>query len=103
MKSFRFSVNWRNIVVPLGIVMALVLNLGWIPGAKADLVPQNRVQMRMEGFNLTGTYSVVGGVPTGVGQFKNGNAGDYPEGSCIPSLIRVKNNDNAAGDIQLTP
>ncbi|MBI5654537.1 DUF11 domain-containing protein [Candidatus Uhrbacteria bacterium] len=103
MNSSSFSFNWRNIVVPVGVVISLVVNVGWIPGAKADLVPQKHVQVRMEGFNLTGTYSVVGGQPTGVGQFKNGNAGEYPEGSCIPSLISVKNNDNAAGDIQVTP
>jgi hypothetical protein len=69
--------------------------------ASAATVPNNKVGIAMDGFVLTGTYSLVSGQPTGEGQFKNGNAGEYPEGSCIPSLVQVTNNDTVAGDIIL--
>ncbi|MDQ7814672.1 MAG: hypothetical protein RDU25_02640 [Patescibacteria group bacterium] len=102
MHSTYISRSWRNTAITFGALGSLVCSVIWTPTAKAVLVPENRVQIRMEGFNLTGPYSVVGGQPTGDGAFKNGNAGEYPEGACIPSLISVKNNDGTDGDIQLT-
>lgn len=102
MKHHFASSDWRALAVSSGIVLSLALNVGFVPGAKADLIPQNQVQITMMGFNLTGTYSAPGGQPTGEGKFKNGNAGEYPEGACIPSLVDVKNRDNVDGDIEVT-
>jgi uncharacterized repeat protein (TIGR01451 family) len=55
------------------------------------------------GFVLTGAYSVSAGQPTGIGSFKNGNVGAYPEGACIPALFQVTNTSASAGDIDVTP
>jgi hypothetical protein len=55
------------------------------------------------GFVLTGDYSVVAGQPTGIGKFKNGNVGAYPEGACIPAVFQVTNSSNTTGDLVVTP
>jgi uncharacterized repeat protein (TIGR01451 family) len=85
------------------MMAGVIFSFAWAPPAKAELIPSNRVQIRMEGFSLSGAYSEVAGQPTGAGKFKNGNVGDFPEGSCVPTLVRVTNNDEVAGEIELTP
>jgi len=58
---------------------------------------------KLFGFVLEGAYSVVGGSPTGTGEFKNGNAGPYPEGACVPSLVEVRNTGSATDSFDIVP
>jgi uncharacterized repeat protein (TIGR01451 family) len=102
MKNVNNSSYWRQ-AATVSVMAGVIIGLGWAPAAKADPIPSNRVQIRMDGLSLSGAYSEVAGQPTGVGQFKNGNVGDYPEGSCVPIVLRVTNNDDVAGEIELTP
>ncbi|MFA6131399.1 MAG: hypothetical protein WC730_04025 [Patescibacteria group bacterium] len=49
----------------------------------------------LEAFTLTGDFSMVADTQTGIGTIKNGMIGDYPEGSCIPAVVKVTNDDTA--------
>lgn len=75
------------------LVIVLPLQISAAP------IPDNKVDINMDGFVLSGAYSVVAGQPTATGQIKTGNVGAYPEGGCIPTLVDVRNNDNKTGDI----
>ena len=83
-----------------GVGLLLTSNLN---PAYAATVPENQVGISMFSFVLSGSYSLVSGQPTGVGQIKNGNVGSYPEGSCIPVEIEVTNNSASAGDVIVSP
>ncbi len=47
----------------------------------------------MKGLVLNGTYQNLSGQPTGDATFTNGNVGAYPEGACVPALIKVTNKE----------
>ncbi len=97
------SWNIKHLNKKLSLGLALLLVATNIVPANAAFVPDNKIGITMFGFVLGGAYSEVAGQPTGTGQIKNGNVGAYPEGSCIPIEIEVKNKDNTAGDILISP
>jgi len=54
-------------------------------------IAEAKVGASMQGFVLSGAYSLVSNQPTGTGSFSNGAVGAYPEGSCVPALIQLNN------------
>lgn len=62
-------------------------------------IAEAKVGISMQGFVLSGAYSMVSGQPNGAGSFGNGAVGAYPEGSCVPALIQVNNPDDATDGI----
>jgi hypothetical protein len=90
----------------LFVTIALVgqIVLGSI--ANAAVIADNKVGTEMTAFRLgnTATFAqTLAGQQSGAGSFSNGSVSDYPEGSCIPGLVKVKNKDNVAGDIVFSP
>ncbi len=87
----------------MALAGAMVLTFAMPYAAQAAFIADNKVTISSVGFVLSGTYSGLGGQPSGTGEFKNGNVKDYPEGSCIPNHFAVTNTDSAAGDILVSP
>jgi uncharacterized repeat protein (TIGR01451 family) len=93
----------RGFALTLAFAVA-ISSLGGVWGTvQAAPLQDNKVELDMVLFVLTGDYGIENGQPTGAGLMKNGNVGPYPEGSCIPASVRVTNHDNQAGDVQLVP
>lgn len=86
--------NITRKIVP-ALILALVFNNFALP-LRAAVLDNNKTDIRLDGFVLTGTYQ------SGGGKFTNGNAGAYVESSCVPVLIQAKNKDKEeTGDINL--
>ncbi len=101
LSSFGFRLKHAAIAL-LFIGTQIVFPLALSGTAHAAIVSSS---VSSTGFVIKNTsqYSVVGGVPTGVGSFKNGNVGAYPEGACIPAVFQVTNNSGTTGDLFVTP
>lgn len=96
LKRFKTSVQNIGIYAVIFLLAAASMPFQLLAAPKASS------SVSMNGFVLSGSYSVVANQPTGTGQFANGNVGAYYEGSCIPTLIEVTNTDSKTGDIDFT-
>lgn len=109
MKTFTNFRTWsgraKNAAAAVLFLAAYTISMvaPFVPIAYAASIPSNKVGFSSVGFILGGSYSMVSGQPTGVGELKNGNVGGYPEGACIPAEFKVTNNSALAGDTVISP